>query len=423
MINNTININNEHSDNATWVLNSAFVIITMQSGFGLLESGLVSDKNDINIMMKNVSDIIFGGISFWIIGYGFAFGDSIYSNEILSFGNFFFDADDTIDGGWKFSKFFFQLTFVTTATTIVSGSLAERCKFSAYCLFSVLNTIIYCIPAHWVLDNRGWLNKLGVVDFAGCGPVHLLGGITGLIGTILLKPRQNINPKASSQVNTLLGLFMLWWGWLGFNCGSSFGITDNKWIYVSKAATNTLMASIGGGLYSYAYCYIFNNKKYTVSIISNGIISALVSITPNCAYVYTWASILIGIIGSSISILSNILLIKYVDDPIGCISTHASAGIWGIFSTGLFIHNNNDTKYIGLFYSGSFILLGIQILEILSITIWCLIVSYLFFKFVDLTVGLRMTEKEENIGGDEIYHNLKVSKIYPIEDNIKIENY
>lgn len=411
-------IDNEHSDNATWVLNSAFVIITMQSGFGLLESGMVSKKNEVNIMMKNVSDIIFGGISFWILGYGLAFGNGEYSNSIIGYGDFFFDATDTIEGGWKFSKFFFQLTFVTTATTIVSGALAERCRFNAYCLFSVFNTFIYSIPAHWIFDDNGWLKQMGMIDFAGGGPVHLLGGITGLVGTILLKPRQNINPKESSQINTLFGLFMLWWGWLGFNCGSSFGITGDKWIYVSKAATNTLSASIGGGLYAFAHCYLFCNKKYLVSVISNGIISSLVSITPCCAYVYTWASILIGIIGSCISIFSNILLIKYIDDPIGCISTHASAGIWGLIATGLFVHiNNEDENRLGLFYNGNFELFGIQLLGIISITFWSLITSYIFFKIVDRVVGLRMISEDEIIGGDELYHlNNESAKIYPIEN-------
>ena len=266
MNNQTIS-DDEHSDNATWVLNSAFVIITMQSGFGLLESGLVSKKNEVNIMMKNVADIIFGGISFWMLGYGFAFGNNEYSNSIIGLGDFFFDADNNVDGGWKFSKFFFQLTFVTTSTTIVSGALAERCKFTSYCLFSILNTFIYSIPAHWVFDDIGWLNKLGMVDFAGGGPVHLLGGITGLVGTLILKPRLNTTSSSSSNVNTIFGLFMLWWGWLGFNCGSSFGITGNKWIYVSKAATNTLSASIGGGIFSFSYCYFFNKKKYLVSVI------------------------------------------------------------------------------------------------------------------------------------------------------------
>ena len=125
----------DHSDNATWILNSAFVIITMQSGFGLLESSLVANKNSVNIMMKNMSDIIFGGISFWIFGYGLAFGSSKYSNSIFGIGDFFFEEDISIDGGWHFAHYFFQLTFATTATTIVSGSLAERCRFSAYCFF------------------------------------------------------------------------------------------------------------------------------------------------------------------------------------------------------------------------------------------------------------------------------------------------
>ena len=151
-------------DNATWVISCAFIIITMQSGFGLLESGMVSSKNQTHIMIKNICDIIFGGFAYWIFGYGLSFGDSEYSNSFNSLGNFFTEQDD--DYGWLYSKYFFQFTFATTATTIVSGCLAERTKFEAYVLFSILNIFIYAIPAHWVWHDKGWLYKMGVIVYS-----------------------------------------------------------------------------------------------------------------------------------------------------------------------------------------------------------------------------------------------------------------
>ena len=417
---NTTNVilNEDDWDNATWILNSAFVIITMQSGFGLLESGFVNKKNRVNIMMKNVCDIIFGGLSFWMFGYAFCLGKSELSNSFIGFGDFFVEADLTRDSGWLYSKYFFHMTFATTATTIVSGALAERCKFNAYCLFSFLNTFIYSIPAHWVFDDNGWLNKMKVVDFAGAGPVHILGGCTGLMGAYILKPRNKINSKPSSYVNSILGLFMLWWGWLGFNCGSSFGITGKKWIYVSKAAITTVNSSIGGGLTGYFYCYFKLGKKYDIEIIVNCIIGALVAITPCCVSVENWSSIIIGSIGALVgTITNNLLKGTIIDDPIGCIGTHAVSGIWGLLASGLFAKYNINDGPTGLFYSGSFELLGIQLLEIITIIIYSCIMAFLLFKLVECITGLRLTPEEEELGNDYIEHTIISNRIVPIENN------
>lgn len=229
-------------DDATWILTSAFIIFTMQSGFGLLESGMASKKNESNIMIKNAVDVVFGGLSYWFFGFGLSFGMSAGTNPFCGVGDFMTDADDD-DMGRVFAKYFFQLSFATTATTIVSGAMAERTNLKAYIVFSLLNTISYCFPAHWMWGANGWLKELGAIDVAGCGPVHVVGGVSGLVATIMLKPRtgkfdQKGKPKAmpmGSPTNVLLGVFMLWWGWLGFNCGSTFGITGNKWKLASRS--------------------------------------------------------------------------------------------------------------------------------------------------------------------------------------------
>ena len=225
------------SDDATWILTSAFIIFTMQSGFGLLESGLVSRKNEVNIMVKNAVDVIFGGLAYWCFGFAFSFGEENGSNGFSGFDMFFTDADETKMSS-VFAKYFFQLSFATTATTIVSGALAERTNLKAYIAFSFFNTLTYCFPAHWIWSKHGWLRKLGAIDIAGSSAVHVVGGTSGLVATLYLGPRYGRFRKRRSgrsfnrmacPTNVILGTFMLWWGWLGFNCGSTFGISGGKW--------------------------------------------------------------------------------------------------------------------------------------------------------------------------------------------------
>ena len=226
-----------HTEDATWILTNSFIILTMQSGFGLLESGMVSLKNEANIMVKNAVDVIFGGLSYWLFGFAFSFGNR--GNPFCGLGYFLTDADES-EMGQVYSQYFFQLSFATTATTIVSGAMAERITLKAYIVYSFLNTLTYSFPAHWIWGENGWLRNLGAVDIAGCSAVHLVGGVSGLVATLMLKPRSgrfdvNVPPPAmASPTNVLLGTFMLWWGWLGFNCGSTFGITGMKWKLASR---------------------------------------------------------------------------------------------------------------------------------------------------------------------------------------------
>ena len=228
------------SDDATWILTSAFIIFTMQSGFGLLEAGLVSRKNETNIMVKNAIDVIYGGLAYWIFGFAISFGESDLNNGFMGWGDFFVDTTDQNFG--IFAKYFFQLSFATTSTTIVSGAMAERVNINAYIAFSFINTLSYAFPAHWMWDDKGFLKVMGAVDVAGCGPVHLVGGVAAIVAAIMLKPRKSKfdehgNPRElqmASPTNVLLGTFMLWWGWLGFNCGSTFGISGIKWKLASR---------------------------------------------------------------------------------------------------------------------------------------------------------------------------------------------
>ncbi|KAJ8304978.1 LOW QUALITY PROTEIN: hypothetical protein KUTeg_018561 [Tegillarca granosa] len=383
-------------------------------GFGLLESGSASVKNEANIMVKNVVDVIFGGLTYWMVGYGLSFGDAQpYSNPFCGWGSFFVTASED-DLGWVYAQFFFQASFATTATTIVSGSMAERTKLEAYIIFSMLNTFIFAIPAHWMWAANGWLRTLGVVDIAGAGPVHLVGGLSGLIATIMLKPRYerfktNDIPPMGSPTNAILGM----WGFLGFACGSTFGISGLKWKLAARSAVAAVCTSISGGIIGLTLSYIVNNRKFDIPYMINGILGSLVAITSICVLVQP-KLLFIGGIGALISEGAVALLNKLqIDDPVGCVGIHACSGIWSLLAAGMFVKKDIlagaiqlETVGDGLFQNGGFKQLGIQCLAIVAIGVWTVITGGLFLKLIDLTVGLRVPLGEEILGADIVEHSV-----------------
>lgn len=399
------------SGDATWILTSAFIIFTMQSGFGLLEAGMVSRKNEANIMVKNAVDVVYGGLSYWLFGFALSFGKGEQRNSFCGLGYFLTDADDG-EMGHVFSKYFFQLSFATTATTIVSGAMAERTSLKAYTLYSFLNTLTYCIPAFWVWDDSGWLRKMGAVDVAGSGAVHLVGGVSGLVATIMLKPRigrfdeNSPSKQMASPTNVMLGTFMLWWGWLGFNCGSTFGISGKKWILASRSAVVTINGSIGGGILGMLYSYIFFKKKLDISIFVTGILSGLVGITAVCALCRPWEAIVIGAIGALLACPGCALLERLrIDDPVGCVPTHGVAGIWGVLAVGLFAEKEDTfSSELGIFKGGPWWFLGVQLLMVVVLTAWAACTTCLELLLVDKVFGLRMSVEEELLGADKVEH-------------------
>ncbi|XP_046350570.2 putative ammonium transporter 2 [Haliotis rufescens] len=406
-------------DDATWILSSAFVVFTMQSGFGLLESGSVSSKNEVNIMVKNAVDVICGGLTYWMFGYGLSFGeDERYTNPFNGWGDFFVTADEE-SLGYVYSKFFFQASFATTATTIVSGAMAERTKLEAYIIFSLLNTFVYCFPAHWFWGKQGWLQTMGVIDIAGAGPVHLVGGVTGLVSTLLLKPRHNRfkskkAPQMGSPTNAMLGMFMLWWGWLGFNCGSTFGISGLKWKLAARSAVSTICASTSGGIVGLLLSYIVKKRQFDVGYLINSILGSLVAITATCAIAHPWEGLLIGVVGACLTILGIIVLEKLkIDDPVGCVGVHAVGGVWSLLAAGflsrkdsfaseLQLHNVHD----GVLAGGGFHQLGIQTLAVVVLIGWSFVTSFIFLKIIDMVIGLRVPLCEEILGADMIEHGI-----------------
>uniref|UniRef100_A0A1I8GAW9 Ammonium transporter n=2 Tax=Macrostomum lignano TaxID=282301 RepID=A0A1I8GAW9_9PLAT len=414
---NSATENQDLNDDAVWILACSFIIFTMQTGFGLLEAGNVQVKNEVNIMVKNVVDVVFGGMSYWMFGYALSFGQS-GGGGFCGWGEFFMDrSPGDQDMGVGFATFVFQLSFATTATTIVSGAMAERTRLDAYILFSFLNTLVYCIPAHWVWDRRGFLKQLGAVDIAGSGCVHFIGAVSAAVAALLLGPRlgrydeNSKTPRGGNPTNALIGMFMLWWGWLAFNCGSTFGISNGKWKLAAKAAATTLNASMGGGLSGIVITYIINKGKFEVCDIVNAILASLVSITAGCSIVRAWEAVVIGIIGGIIAIPSAILMDKiHLDDPVGAVAVHGFAGVWGMLACGIFVdvdplqNMNNGQK--GLFHGGGFYLLGVQLLACVCLGAWSAGVTFVTLGTLKLTIGIRLSPEEELLGSDFVEHNI-----------------
>ncbi|CAG0892390.1 unnamed protein product, partial [Cyprideis torosa] len=309
------------------------------AGYGLLESGIVSRRNEVNILVKNGANLALGGITYWIFGYALSFGTAPGTNPVFAWGYWgeFFLNSETGDTnfGFAYSKYVFQLAYATTATTLVSGAMAERCNFSAYCVFCALNTLVYCIPAGWVWGPQGFLRNLGVVDVGGSGVVHLCGAVAGLTGALFLGPRigrydhGNDKLPMGSATNALMGLFMLWWGWMGFNAGSTFGISGNKWKFASRASVTTILSSMGGGFTAMVISVIRQPGLYSINVLISGILASLVAITAACPLVHPWEAIVIGVTGSALTIYTIPLMDRLrIDDPIDSFAVHGVAGLW-----------------------------------------------------------------------------------------------
>ncbi|XP_017035778.1 putative ammonium transporter 2 [Drosophila kikkawai] len=410
-------------EDTNWVLTSSFIIFTMQTGFGMLESGCVSIKNEVNIMMKNVIDIVLGGFTYWLFGYGMSFGRGPLSNPFIAIGDFLLDppVGDALMGQ-IFAAFLFQLSFATTATTIVSGAMAERCNFKAYCLFSFLNTAVYCIPAGWVWGEHGFLNKLGAVDIAGSGPVHLIGGASAFASAAMLGPRLGRYSEGNdplplgNPVNACMGLFVLWWGWLAFNSGSTYGVSGAKWQYAARAAVMTMMGSFGGGFISSIYSFWRHGGGMDIMDLINGVLGSLVSITAGCFLYRAWEALVIGAIGSLFCVLAMPLFDRMgVDDPVGASAVHGVCGIWGVIAVGLFADNpiplDTTNGRSGLFKGGGWYLLGIQTLSALCLVCWGICSTFLLLFVINKIIPIRMDPHEELLGADLTEHRIRHSQI------------
>ncbi len=399
-----------------WFLIGAALVFFMQAGFAMVETGFTRAKNAGNIIMKNLMDFCIGTVVFVLLGFSLMMAEDyvlgifgVPNLEILTdFGAF-------LEGG-NAPSFVFNLVFCATAATIVSGSMAERTKFVSYCIYSgVISLFVYPIEAGWVWNSQGWLAQLGFHDFAGSAAIHSVGGITALIGAIMVGPRLGKYVKDKSgkvkKVNAIpghsitlgaLGCFILWFGWYGFNGAAAWDSNSLASIFVTTtiapaAATCTTM------LYTW-----FKNGKPDVSMCLNGALAGLVGVTAGCDAVDALGSAIIGIVsGILVVVIVEALDLKlHIDDPVGAVGVHLANGVWGTLAVGLLANPDAPAGLEGLFYTGSFKLLGIQTLGIIAILAWTAVTMTLTFFIIKKTIGLRVSKEEEIKGLDSTEHGL-----------------
>ncbi len=400
-----------------WLVLAGALVFFMQAGFAAVEVGLTRAKNSANIIMKNLMDFSAGSVAFFFVGWGLMYGAT--ASGLVGTSNFALMGYEAGEIANILRDWFFQVVFAATAATIVSGAMAERTKFVSYLLYSIfISAVVYPISGHWIWGG-GWLSELGFHDFAGSTVVHSVGGWAALAGAILLGPRIGKYVKLSDgkvKVKAILGhnlplaalgVFILWFGWYGFNAGSTLdgNSGDIGWV----AVTTTLGASTGAVGAMLTSWFLF--KKPDTSMSLNGALAGLVAITAPTYVVEPWAAIVIGLIGGILVVLSVEFFDKvlHIDDPVGAISVHGVCGVWGTLAVGLFA-NRPDDEIVGLFYNGSFYQLGVQALGVLAVFAWVAITMGLFFLLLKFTIGLRVSEKEELQGLDITEH---AAEAYP----------
>ncbi|MFV0399171.1 MAG: ammonium transporter [Oscillospiraceae bacterium] len=393
-----------------WVLLGAAMVFLMQAGFAMVETGFTRAKNAGNIIMKNLMDFALGSLVFWFIGFGLMHGTSI--GGIIGVPDLFIRGD--YGASYPSSAFIiFQTVFCATAATIVSGAMAERTKFSAYCIYSiVISMLVYPISGHWIWGG-GWLSQLGFHDFAGSTAVHMVGGISALIGAKILGPRiGKYSRKGKSRAIpghslTLgaLGVFILWFCWFGFNGSSTLSMTGDDTIRsVGNIFVTTNLAAVAAATVTMIITWI-RYKKPDVSMTLNGALAGLVAITAGCDAVSPVGAAIIGGI-AGVAVVFGIEFVDKVlkiDDPVGAIGVHGICGALGTVLTGLFAVDG------GLFYGGGWRYIGIQLLGVAAIIAWVAVTMTIVFNVIKRTIGLRVSEAEEVAGLDIVEHGLASS--------------
>ena len=402
-----------------WFLIGAALVFWMQAGFAMVETGFTRAKNAGNIIMKNLMDFCIGTVVFILIGFGLLLGEDLMG-LIGKPGFDIFTAYESFD--W--SNFVFNLVFCATTATIVSGAMAERTKFLSYCIYSgVISALIYPIEAHWIWGG-GWLSQIGFHDFAGSCAIHMVGGISALVGAKILGPRiGKFNTDKNGKVTKVnafpghsiplgaLGVFILWLGWYGFNGAAATSVEQLGSIFV----TTTIAPAIAT-----VVCMVFTWIKYgkpDVSMCLNASLAGLVAITASCDVADAFGAIVIGTV-AGLLVVFGVWLLDYklrIDDPVGAVAVHMMNGIWGTIAVGLFATNTtpeysiadaSGAEVTGLFYGGGFKLLGLQMIGFAAVAVWTLVTITIVFLVIRATVGLRASQEEEIIGLDATEHGL-----------------
>ena len=374
---------------------AAALVFFMQAGFAFLGAGLIRSKNTVNYMTKSFLDFCIASLGFWAFGYALMMGGGAASGIIGLEGFFLLDFKDTDLVAW-----FFQMVFAGTAATIIAGAVAERTKINAYFAYSfIVGALVYPIYGHWAWSDDGWLTQIGpgFADYAGSGVVHMIGGFLALAGAFVVGPRKGFREgedlKGHNMPYVVIGTFILFFGWFGFNINSdSLGLN----------AVNTLLAGAAGAV-SAIYIAMIRTGKADIEMGANGALAGLVGITAGCAYVDPWAAVVIGLLAGVIMIagVHVVKLVLKVDDPVGAISVHGICGAWGLLAVGIFATGHNDVE--GLI-AGNAEQLVPQIIGLLVAAAWGLGAGFILFKALDMTMGLRASEEEEMQGLDVPEH-------------------
>ena len=402
-----------------WFLIGAALVFWMQAGFAMVETGFTRAKNAGNIIMKNLMDFCIGTVMFILIGFGLFLGEDLMGLIGKPGFDIFTDYEN-----FDWSNFVFNLVFCATTATIVSGAMAERTKFLSYCIYSgVISALIYPIEAHWIWGG-GWLAQIGFHDFAGSCAIHMVGGISALVGAKILGPRiGKFNTDKDGKITKVnafpghsiplgaLGVFILWLGWYGFNGAAATSVEQLGSIFVTTTISPAVATVV---------CMIFTWIKYgkpDVSMCLNASLAGLVAITAPCDVTDAFGAIVIGAVAGLLVVFA-VWLLDYklrVDDPVGAVAVHMMNGIWGTISVGFFATNTapgysiadaSGTELTGLFYGGGFKLLGLQLIGFASVAAWTLVTITIVFLVIKATVGLRASQEEEIVGLDTTEHGL-----------------
>ncbi len=394
-----------------WVLLAAFLVFFMQAGFGMVEAGFTRAKNACNILTKNFLDYCVASLMFFAVGYALMFGKG---NGLLGWTGFLMGEADNPSEVPLMAFWLFQAAFCGAAATIVAGAMAERMKFHAYLIYTaIISALVYPIIGHWIWTSEGWLAGMGFGDFAGSTVVHATGGMVSLIGTVILGARigkfgRDGKAKAlpgHSIPLAALGVFVLWFGWFGFNPGSTLSIGNG--VSVSLIATNTNLAAAAGAVTAMITVWIMYGKP-DLSMTMNGALAGLVAITAPCGFVSPGAAIVIGMVGGIVVVLGVVLLDKLrIDDPVGAVAVHGFNGIWGTLAVGIWGQQALGLTRNGLLHGGGLAQLGVQALGVLAVCAFAITSMGLVFLAIKKTVGLRVSRDEELRGLDIGEHGME----------------
>jgi Amt family ammonium transporter len=425
------------SIDTTWVLLTGFLVFFMQTGFSMLEAGLLRQRGVVNALLENFVDAAVTILVWWGVGFGIAFGTS--AGGFIGTDTFFLSqlpTDGTFPSGGvpgiaselnAYTLFFFQFAFAATASTITTGSMAGRTDFIGDLIYSaVMGAISYPIIVHWVWNGNGWLAKMSFHDFAGSSVVHSVGGWTAIVGAYLLGPRPGRTPwgqipPAHNLGLATLGTMILWFGWYGFNPGSTLG-TSNPGL-IGLVTLNTTLAAGAGAIAAMLYQY-FRSQKWDLVYCLNGSLAGLVGVTAGCAFVAPWAAVVIGLTGGILVVLGiDFIESIHIDDPVSAFAVHGINGMMGTLAVG-FLGQPELTlnKKAGLFLGGGFDLLGVQILGVVAIAVFTVAFAFLMFGGLKAIGHLRVDSEADKIGIDAYEHGATVwPDVYAVEQFVEDE--